>query len=308
MGQDQRPHLSLSENEDARALEDIDAFQLQDILDLAHIREINEAFAYAIGLASTVVDLQGNPITPLCNHPRVCQLIRRTPKGMANCVRSGSILGRRGGIGWCAVGENSPLYHRMRRSKTAFFLLKFVPIGLFCLSIGSCVIGLPISRPCGSMPLVHLGMLAGLVLFVYIPVVFLLFGGEESRERNRTRPRNWSCCSLPIILFLIFVAYPFLMNIEYTGRSANSAANADLKNAFIAAQTYFKDSPNGVIDLEKLKQNGFVANDGVRLVVLSGNKDTLSMKSYHQDGCGRVYYIDSEGRIEYRETGKNGSN
>lgn len=95
------------------------------------------------------------------------------------------------------------------------------------------------------------------------------------------------------------------MNIEYTGRSANAASEMDLKNAFTAAQAYFNDFPNGVIDLEKLKQNGFVPSDGVRLVILSGERGSLSMKSYHQDGCGCVYYVDSEGEIEYRETENN---
>jgi len=108
-----------------------------------------------------------------------------------------------------------------------------------------------------------------------------------------------------MILFFLFIAYPFFMNIEYTGRRSNAAANADLKNAFTAAQAYFNDFPNGIIDHEKLKESGFVPSDGVILVVLSGKKDTLSIKSYHQDGCGRVYYVDSEGEIEYRETENN---
>jgi hypothetical protein len=76
----------------------------------------------------------------------------------------------------------------------------------------------------------------------------------------------------------------------------------DLKNAYAAAQGYFTDFPNGVVDLETLKQNGFAPSDGVRLFILSGEKESLSMKSYHPDGCGRVYYIDSNGHIEFRET------
>lgn len=191
-------------------------------------------------------------------------------------------------------------------SRKHFFLLKIVPVGLFCASVGSCAVGLPISRPCASKPLVHVGMLVGAALFVYIPIVFLLFG-KENREENRTRSRGWSCCCILMMLFLIFVAYPFLMHIEYKGRSANAAVNIALKNASNIARFYFGEFPDGVIDLEKLEEYGFVLGDGVRLVILSGEKGSFSMKAYHPDGCGRVYYLDSEGGIGYRETQKNGA-
>ncbi len=87
--------MSLFRNDRMPSFEDVEAFQIQDILDLAHIQEINEAFAYAIGMASTLVDLEGKSITPPCNHSRICRLIRSTPKGLANCRRSGRILGQK---------------------------------------------------------------------------------------------------------------------------------------------------------------------------------------------------------------------
>lgn len=75
-------------------VQDLQDFELEDILDLKRIRELNEAFAYTNGIASTVIDLQGEPLLPPANHSRVCRAIRSTPQGLANCKRSGRILGQ----------------------------------------------------------------------------------------------------------------------------------------------------------------------------------------------------------------------
>lgn len=69
--------------------------RLEDILDMQHIQELNDAFAYAMDLASTVVDLRGNPIAGPSNHCRVCQLIRSTTKGLHRCMLSANKLGQK---------------------------------------------------------------------------------------------------------------------------------------------------------------------------------------------------------------------
>ncbi len=75
--------------------EEIPDLELKDILDLERVRELNETFARTNGIASTVVDLQGEPLIPPANHNRVCRAIRNTPLGFANCMRSGRLLGQR---------------------------------------------------------------------------------------------------------------------------------------------------------------------------------------------------------------------
>jgi ligand-binding sensor protein len=84
-----------TDEEDSKIFEDIEHFELKDLIDLDQIDELNQAFASAIGCAATVADLQGNPIVPPCNHSRICRIIRSTPKGLANCMRSGKILGQK---------------------------------------------------------------------------------------------------------------------------------------------------------------------------------------------------------------------
>lgn len=73
----------------------IDDIRLEHILDIQHIREMNDAFAFAMDLASTVVDLRGNPIAGPSNHSKVCRLIRSSPEGLTRCMRSAMVLGKK---------------------------------------------------------------------------------------------------------------------------------------------------------------------------------------------------------------------
>lgn len=61
---------------------------LTDIYDLQRLEEFHQGFAEALDVASTIVDLYGNPIVQPANHSRICQIIRSTEKGLENCMRS----------------------------------------------------------------------------------------------------------------------------------------------------------------------------------------------------------------------------
>ncbi len=75
--------------------EGIEDFELLDLFDINELKLINKSFADACGVASTLVDKTGKPITPPANHSRVCTTIRSTPLGMARCRRSAQILGQK---------------------------------------------------------------------------------------------------------------------------------------------------------------------------------------------------------------------
>ena len=85
--------------------------------------------------------------------------------------------------------------------------------------------------------------------------------------------------------------------IEYRARAFDSAANADVKNAYTAAQAYFTDYPNESVTIEKLKQAGFRPTEGVVLEIRNGSQEDLSITSYHENGKS-VYVVDAMGRIE----------
>ncbi|MCA1787074.1 MAG: PocR ligand-binding domain-containing protein [Desulfobacteraceae bacterium] len=75
-----------------KTIEDV---ELLDLFDITELKRINESFADACGVASTLVDKTGEPIIPPANHSRVCTIIRSTPPGRERCRRSARIRGRR---------------------------------------------------------------------------------------------------------------------------------------------------------------------------------------------------------------------
>ncbi len=84
--------------------------------------------------------------------------------------------------------------------------------------------------------------------------------------------------------------------IEYRTRSYDAAANADIKNAYTAAQAYFTDYPAATVTMENLKEVGYYPTEGVVLTIEDGGWDTLKITSYHEKGK-TVYTVDAMGSI-----------
>lgn len=77
-------------------VEDSDILQFTDLFDLAEIQQIQDAFASATGVASVITDANGIPITRPSNFCRLCsKIIRNSEKGLANCLFSDSVVGRK---------------------------------------------------------------------------------------------------------------------------------------------------------------------------------------------------------------------
>lgn len=68
---------------------------LLDLFDINQIQNIQDAFSDATGVASVITDINGIPLTKPSNFCRLCKLIRKTEKGLKNCMNSDSILGRK---------------------------------------------------------------------------------------------------------------------------------------------------------------------------------------------------------------------
>ncbi|TVM34882.1 PocR ligand-binding domain-containing protein [Oceanidesulfovibrio marinus] len=66
-----------------------------DLFDLDSIQAIQDAFAAATGVASIITLPSGEPITQPSNFSTLCQdVIRKTEKGLCNCMRSDAVIGR----------------------------------------------------------------------------------------------------------------------------------------------------------------------------------------------------------------------
>ncbi len=75
-------------------LGDTSTLKFEDLFNLAEIQAIQDAFAAATGVASIITDAEGWPITQASNFCRLCtEIIRTTPAGLANCMRSDAIIG-----------------------------------------------------------------------------------------------------------------------------------------------------------------------------------------------------------------------
>ncbi|MCB2218657.1 diguanylate cyclase [Desulfofustis glycolicus] len=68
-------------------------YSLADIISIDDLQNLQDSFAKANRVASTIINLDGSPITSFSNYSAVCALVRQTEKGNANCARSGRILG-----------------------------------------------------------------------------------------------------------------------------------------------------------------------------------------------------------------------
>ncbi len=98
-----------------------------------------------------------------------------------------------------------------------------------------------------------------------------------------------------IIAILAAIAIPQFS--AYRLRGYNTAAKADLKNAYTAAQAYFSDYPNGTIDaVAKLTGAGYQPSQNVT-VTPSGNMTALSMTGVHSASGATTYTINSVGII-----------
>lgn len=77
-------------------LGDLSNVRFEDLFDLREIQHIQDAFAAATGVASIITDTEGQPLTRPSNFCRLCEhIIRKTEKGLRNCIHSDAVLGRK---------------------------------------------------------------------------------------------------------------------------------------------------------------------------------------------------------------------
>jgi len=78
-----------------RPLDDPESVGFEDLFNLDDIQRLQDDFARASGVASVITRTDGTPITTASNSCRLCsEVIRKTDKGLANCLKSDAELGR----------------------------------------------------------------------------------------------------------------------------------------------------------------------------------------------------------------------
>jgi len=86
--------------------------------------------------------------------------------------------------------------------------------------------------------------------------------------------------------------------ISCTGaKEYNAIAEANLKDAFANAQAYFADYPDGQLDLNKLKEEGFNKSQSVIITIIQSGADNLLISSEHPSGS-KIFKISHDGYIQ----------
>jgi type IV pilus assembly protein PilA len=98
---------------------------------------------------------------------------------------------------------------------------------------------------------------------------------------------------IAIIGILAAIAIPQFT--AYKTRGYNTAAKADAKNAYTAAQAYFGDNAAGVPTVDNLKSYGYTATKDVTVTSANG-QTTLAITSKHASG-DTTYSVNANGEI-----------
>ncbi|MBK6347749.1 MAG: PocR ligand-binding domain-containing protein [Bacteroidales bacterium] len=74
---------------------DLGDLSFNDLFDVEEIQRIQDSFSNATGVASLITDAAGKPLTRPSNFCHLCEhVIRKTEKGLANCIYSDAAIGR----------------------------------------------------------------------------------------------------------------------------------------------------------------------------------------------------------------------
>ncbi|MCP4347240.1 MAG: hypothetical protein GY795_17145 [Desulfobacterales bacterium] len=134
--------------------------------------------------------------------------------------------------------------------------------------------------------------------------IFILLGlpmlGRFLPSLHRKKEMMLVGC-LSIVIFLWITVLVIINQTTCHRHGYNSRANADIKNAYTAAQAYFTDFPSIEVNAGILRESGFRSREDVRLVIQSGFQDTLAMTTSHAKG-EKIYSINWAGEItaEYK--------
>jgi len=99
---------------------------------------------------------------------------------------------------------------------------------------------------------------------------------------------------IAIIGILAAIAIPQFT--AYRARGFNAQANADIKNAYTAAQAYFAENPSGTLTGALLGTYGFTASSDVTVAVVDGSMSGLSITATPGNGT-LVYTVNANGVI-----------
>jgi len=118
------------------------------------------------------------------------------------------------------------------------------------------------------------------------------------KRREGFSPRGFTLIELLIVIAIIAIlaAIAIPQFRVHQDKAHGTVAQEDVKNAYLAAQAFFAESPSATVTMDLLNRNGYKTHKDVALTILDGRMGSLNLRATHHAGGG-TYEIDATGRI-----------